>query len=328
LLLGLKGTMSEAELYVLREACWAEFATRRRAANCGGAFPWASSGAKKMARSSSILMKLSAPPSAQSFPASARISAPRLALDAHRGFAVSSATCYGGDIRWGRPELHRQLTNPVYAGAYAYGKSRHQVILDASGLRKKHVRRLPSVFLPDHHEGFIDWSTYEANCARIAANTHPRPHQAGGGAVREGTALLQGLAMCARCGRKVRTHYTGRTASPGYHRPGKTIANPDLAPWSSGHRRALQAAGRGGEHPQRLLLGRNPEPHPQIDAEVDLDLIRSRTRSRRPVSIGSNQSSKSWEETIVGGREWRAALADETSATAASPAATAERSTS
>src|ERR1700730_14618407 len=65
----------------------------------------------------------------------------------------------------------------------------------------------------------------EANCARIAANTHPRPHQTGGGAVREGTALLQGLAMCGRCGRKVRTHYTGRTASPGYHCPGKTIAN-------------------------------------------------------------------------------------------------------
>jgi hypothetical protein len=148
------------------------------------------------------------------------------------GLAFPLQTCYGGDIRWVDPSyiaIYHVLTNPVYAGAYAYGKSRHEVILDASGVRKKHVRRLPrsqwSVFLPDHHEGFIDWSTYEANCARIAANPHPRPHQAGGGAVREGTALLQGLAMCGRCGRKVRTHYTGRTASPGYHCPGKTIAN-------------------------------------------------------------------------------------------------------
>ncbi len=61
--------------------------------------------------------------------------------------------------------------------------------------------------------------------ARITANTHPHPHQTGGGAVREGTALLQGLAVCGQCGRKLRTHYTGRTASPGYHCAGKTIAN-------------------------------------------------------------------------------------------------------
>src|SRR5438552_12118738 len=44
------------------------------------------------------------------------------------------------------------------------------------------------------------------------------------GAVREGSALLQGLAVCGQCGRKLRTHYTGRTASPGYHFAGKTIA--------------------------------------------------------------------------------------------------------
>jgi excisionase family DNA binding protein len=121
------------------------------------------------------------------------------------------------------------LTNPVYAGAYAYGKSRHEVTLDRSGARRKRVRKLPrsqwSVLIPNHHQGFIDWSTYESNRARISANTHPRPHQSGGGAVREGTALLQGLAVCGHCGRKLRTHYTGRTASPGYHCVGSTIAN-------------------------------------------------------------------------------------------------------
>jgi predicted DNA-binding transcriptional regulator AlpA/sugar-specific transcriptional regulator TrmB len=82
-----------------------------------------------------------------------------------------------------------------------------------------------AVLIPNHHQGFIDWSTYEANRVRISANTHPRPHQSGRGAVREGTALLQGLAVCGHRGRKLRTHYTGRTASPGYHCAGKTIAN-------------------------------------------------------------------------------------------------------
>ena len=114
-----------------------------------------------------------------------------------------------------------------YAGAYAYGKSRHEVTLDASGARKKRVRKLPrsqwSVLIPSHHEGFIDWGTYESNRARITANTHPQPHQSGGGAVREGSALLQGLAVCGQCGRRLRTHYTGRTASAGYHCAGKSI---------------------------------------------------------------------------------------------------------
>jgi len=138
----------------------------------------------------------------------------------------------GAKIRWVDPSyiaVYHVLTNPVYAGAYVYGKSRHEITLDASGARKKRARKLPrsqwQVFIPNHHEGFIDWNTYEANRAKIAANTHPRPHQSGGGAVREGTALLQGIAVCGRCGRKLRTHYTGRTASAGYHCSGKHITN-------------------------------------------------------------------------------------------------------
>jgi hypothetical protein len=139
---------------------------------------------------------------------------------------------YGSSIRWIDPSyiaIYHVLTNPVYAGAYAYGKSRCEVTLDRSGARKKRMRKLPqsqwAVLIPNHHQGFIDWSTYEANRIRISANTHPQPHQSGGGAMREGTALLQGLAVCGHCGRKLSTHYTGRTASPGYHCAGKRIVN-------------------------------------------------------------------------------------------------------
>jgi hypothetical protein len=78
------------------------------------------------------------------------------------------------------------------------------------------------VLIPEHHPGFIDWQTYEANQERIAGNTRPGPHQAGG-AVREGGALLQGLARCGHCGRRLHTHYRGRNASPGYHCPGKVL---------------------------------------------------------------------------------------------------------
>jgi hypothetical protein len=78
------------------------------------------------------------------------------------------------------------------------------------------------VVILEHHPGFIDWRTYEANQGRIAQNTRPGPHKAGG-AVREGGALLQGLASCGHCGRRLHTHYRGRHAAPGYHCTGKVL---------------------------------------------------------------------------------------------------------
>ena len=133
------------------------------------------------------------------------------------------------DIRWVTPTytaIHHVLTNPVYAGAYTYGKSRRERYVDDQGMLRKRTRHLPMsdwpVLLPEHHQGYIDWATFQANQARIDANVHPQPHQAGG-AVREGAALLQGLATCGKCGRRLHTHYRGRNAAPGYHCSGKDI---------------------------------------------------------------------------------------------------------
>jgi DNA invertase Pin-like site-specific DNA recombinase len=135
----------------------------------------------------------------------------------------------GAGIRWDEPSytaIHHVLTNPVYAGAYVYGKTRQEVHLDANGQRRARLRHLPrsewAVLIPGHHEGFIDWQTYEANQTRIAANTRPGPHKENG-VVREGSALLQGLASCGHCGRRLRTHYRGRHATAAYHCSGKTI---------------------------------------------------------------------------------------------------------
>ncbi len=135
----------------------------------------------------------------------------------------------GGEIRWVEPSytaIHHVLTNPVYAGAYAYGRTRQEIVLDAAGGRKKRLRHLPrgewQVLIREHHPGFIDWQIYEANQERLARNTRPGPHKAGD-AVREGTALLQGLARCGHYGRRLHTHYRGRNASPGYHCPGKVL---------------------------------------------------------------------------------------------------------
>jgi DNA invertase Pin-like site-specific DNA recombinase/predicted DNA-binding transcriptional regulator AlpA len=135
-------------------------------------------------------------------------------------------------VRWVTPTytaIHAVLTNPVYAGAYIYGKSHRERYVDEQGKLRKRTRILPMadwpVLLREHHPGYIDWTTFEGNQARIDANEHPQPHEAGGGAVREGAALLQGLATCGKCGRRLHTHYTGRNASPGYHCAGKDIVS-------------------------------------------------------------------------------------------------------
>jgi DNA invertase Pin-like site-specific DNA recombinase len=135
------------------------------------------------------------------------------------------------EIRWLVPtysKIHQVLTNPVYAGAYVYGKSRQERYVDEHGKLRKRMRRLPrsqwAIVIHDHHDGFIDWQSFEANQARLAANTRPRAHEPGG-AVREGAALLQGIAVCGRCGRKLRVFYSGRKAQPGYHCSGNTIVN-------------------------------------------------------------------------------------------------------
>ncbi|MCU1292036.1 MAG: recombinase family protein [Bryobacterales bacterium] len=134
-----------------------------------------------------------------------------------------------GPIRWVAPTyhaLHQILTNPVYAGAYTYGKTRHERYVDEQGVVRKRARHLPmdqwSVLIRDHHPGFIDWTTFEANQARLDSNARPQPHHTGG-AVREGSALLQGLASCGHCGRRLHVHYRGRNAAPGYHCAGKDL---------------------------------------------------------------------------------------------------------
>jgi DNA invertase Pin-like site-specific DNA recombinase/uncharacterized protein YndB with AHSA1/START domain/predicted DNA-binding transcriptional regulator AlpA len=136
-----------------------------------------------------------------------------------------------GPIRWATPTytaLHHILTNPVYAGTYTYGKTKYERYVDEHGAVRKRIRHLPmeqwAVLIQDHHPGFIDWATFQANQARLDSNTRPQAHQSGG-AVREGSALLQGIATCGHCGRRLHTHYRGRNSTPGYHCSGKDLVN-------------------------------------------------------------------------------------------------------
>ena len=120
-----------------------------------------------------------------------------------------------GLITWAAasyPAVHDFLTNPAYAGAFAFGRTRTEKRVDAAGKVIARVRELPrdqwAVLIPDHHRGYITWEAYEANTARLRANWRP-PSGQGGGPPREGRALLQGLLRCGRCGRIMQVGYSG-----------------------------------------------------------------------------------------------------------------------
>jgi DNA invertase Pin-like site-specific DNA recombinase len=129
------------------------------------------------------------------------------------------------EITWVEPTyhaVHTTLTHPAYAGAYVYGRTRKERYLDPNGVLRQRSRRLPrdqwEVLITEHHRGFIDWDTYQANQARIGTNIRPQASQPGTGAVREGRALLQGLATCGVCGRKLAIFYRGPAKSvPNYY---------------------------------------------------------------------------------------------------------------
>jgi len=129
------------------------------------------------------------------------------------------------EITWVEPTyhaVHTTLTHPVYAGAYVFGRTRQHRYVGEDGHLRVRQRTLPrdewEVLITDHHPGFIDWDTYNANQARIGANIRPERHQPGTGAVREGAALLQGLATCGACGRKLAVFYRGPAKSvPNYY---------------------------------------------------------------------------------------------------------------
>ncbi|MEX2578390.1 MAG: recombinase family protein [Verrucomicrobiales bacterium] len=136
-----------------------------------------------------------------------------------------------GQIQWVAPSytgVLNILNNPVYAGAYAYGKSRCERYIDEHGTLRKRIRNLPrdqwAVLIKDHHPGFIDWATFEMNQDRLARNAPPAARQAAG-ALREGSALLQGLARCGKCGRKLRVYYQGKNSAPGYHCANREAVN-------------------------------------------------------------------------------------------------------
>jgi DNA invertase Pin-like site-specific DNA recombinase len=222
LVLGLKGTMSEAELHVLR--------ARLR----GGSLHKAAKGELRLPL-----------PAGLEYDETGRI---RITPDEAVADAIATVFAYFDELtsarqvmlrlleedrqlprkarsdrqlRWATPTykaIHEILTNPCYAGAYAYGRKRTERRVEGGVIRERQ-RRAPReewhVCIEGHHPGYITFERYLANQQRLRANWRP-PRGEGGGAAREGRALLQGLVRCGRCGRRMQVGYSGKTLVPHY----------------------------------------------------------------------------------------------------------------
>jgi hypothetical protein len=229
LVLGLKGTMSEAELHLLRGRLTA--GARHKAAkgelrlalpagyayDLDGRVIFSPDEAEREAVAT-VFRRFDELGSARQVVISLR--GDDLGLPRHRPKAR---------IEWApatTSSVHSMLTNPAYAGVYVFGRTRTGRHLDDTGrvvVSKTPVSDTTSweVVIHDHHPGYISWETFQANQARLAAN-NSAPKGEGGGAVREGSALLQGLLRCGRCGRMMRVGYSGHAAPAGSASPGRS----------------------------------------------------------------------------------------------------------
>ena len=112
------------------------------------------------------------------------------------------------------------LHNPAYAGAYVYGRSKTSTDLD--GHVHSHLKPVSdwTVCIRDHHPGYLTWAQYERNQAVLSANAASRGEDRTAGPAREGSALLQGMVICGRCGLRMSVGYhtlADRTRVPAYH---------------------------------------------------------------------------------------------------------------
>ena len=107
------------------------------------------------------------------------------------------------------------LKNPFYAGVYVYGKSEKQTTLIDGRARRNYGRSKPfgtwEVMIKDHHEGYIDWEEYERNQKQLAVNNYAFAGGVKSG--RGGRALLSGMMLCGRCGKRLSVVYTGNPQS-------------------------------------------------------------------------------------------------------------------
>lgn len=218
LLLGMKGTFSELELSILRQR--SQEALRLKAAR-GDLHTTVAIGYRRGADD-----RLEQDPDLRIREALSLVfrkfdeigSVRQLALWLRQECVDLPIVAYGPQgriVRWRPPRyntVHRLLTNPVYAGAYVFGRTGSRVRFE--GGRKVITRGVTrrrdnwEVLIRDHHEGYISWEAYERNQRTIAGNANMKGAMVPG-SVRNGGGVLVGLLRCGHCGRKLKVQHNG-----------------------------------------------------------------------------------------------------------------------
>jgi excisionase family DNA binding protein len=218
LLLGLKGTFSELELSILRQR--SQEALRLKAAR-GDLHTTVAIGYRRGADD-----RLEQDPDLRVREALSLVfrkfgqigSVRQLALWLRQEHIELPSIAHGPQgqvVQWRPPRyntVHRLLTNPVYAGAYVFGRTGSRVRIEAG--RKVITRGVArrrdewEVLIRDHHDGYISWQEYERNQSIIAGNANMKGAMVPG-SVRNGGGLLVGLLRCGHCGRKLKVQHNG-----------------------------------------------------------------------------------------------------------------------
>jgi DNA invertase Pin-like site-specific DNA recombinase len=216
LLLGLKGTMSEAELHLIRARLDGGLRNKAERGELRLALPVG------LDRDEDGLIVLC--PDEQVRHAIERVFTLLRRLCSARQVVMELAgeeqllprrTVGQRRIRWARASygaVHKFLTNPAYAGAFVFGRKRREKRVGEDGRIRVRDVEVPigewSVCLPGHHPGYASWDEYLATRERLRANMTCQGQ--GGGVAREGHALLQGLVRCGCCGRRMQIAYAGK----------------------------------------------------------------------------------------------------------------------
>ena len=219
MLLGLKGTMSEAELHILAGRLQG---ARRAAAERGElrfglpvGYVYDEDGAIVLDPDEEI--RAAVADVFASFQQTGSAYAVVRAFEGRRFPARAYGGAWAGQVRYGPLSHSRSVTvlrNPSYAGAYVFGRRRSRRQVRPDGTIRATTRLLPraewGVVICDHHPEYITWEQYLRNEQRLAGN---RTHD-GARPAREGSALLQGIVRCGACGRAMSTFY--RDGKSGY----------------------------------------------------------------------------------------------------------------
>jgi DNA invertase Pin-like site-specific DNA recombinase len=214
LLLGLKGTMSEAELHLLAGRLQGAklAAAQRGELRCPLPVGYVYDDDGRTVIDPDDEVRTAVADVFTSFEAKGSAYAVVAAFAGRRFPTRAYGGVWAGEIRWGRLMYGRVLqllANPSYAGAYVFGRFRSRRAVDPDGTIRIKSAELPreqwQVLIRDHHPAYITWETFLANTKRLAANC---THQ-GARPVREGGALLQGIVLCGGCGRAMSTTCSG-----------------------------------------------------------------------------------------------------------------------